>query len=594
MQNKQSFFALAVFAMTAIFVPGSFGQSDKPLSDEQAKEIISKTLAVKLAPDLSHLSDGEKATLDKLMAAGELMHELFLQQRHSEAIAAYERIKALPASEESDRSRFLFWISKGPVVTTLDNKRVAAFCKSDEEPGKTVYPPGIDTETLDKFIGDDARLREQLLHDRSVVRESTEENLAKHRATMKTYPQLAFLNPDFKKRLEVATPGSPKYYAVPYAIEYANRLTKIYELLNEAAGHVEADDSEFATYLRHRARDLLCSDYEAGDAAWITGRFKNINAEIGSYETYDDTLYGVKAFYAMSILVRDPAKSAALNSAIKNIQSIENSLPYKHQKSVRSDIPVHVCNVVADFGQSRGANTATILPNDAEHSRKYGRTILLRNNIMMNPDLFATSNQKYRSAVAPKFREDLTIEANFQRTLWHEVGHYLGVDRTESGQSLDESLGKYSDLFEEMKADLVSLFSAKKLADAGVHSAEELKAIYAGGVLRVLQTVKPRMIDQPYQTMQVIQWNYYMGNGVLSFDEKTGLLSIDYDKYHATVEKLLGEVLAVQRAGNLQRAAEFVEKHTEWREDLHEVVANRLRGALTTRFTHVSYEALEQ
>ena len=213
MRNKQTLLALTSFAFASIFIPASYGQSDKPLSDEQAREIISKTLAVKLAPDLSHLSDGEKATLDKLMAAGELMHELYLQQRHSEGIAAYERIKALPDSKDSDQSRFLFWISKGPVVTTLDNKRVAAFCKSDEEAGKTVYPPGIDSKTLDEFIGDDARLREQLLHDRSVVRESTEDNLAKHRATLRTYPQLAILNPGFAKRLKAASPDSPKYYA---------------------------------------------------------------------------------------------------------------------------------------------------------------------------------------------------------------------------------------------------------------------------------------------------------------------------------------------------------------------------------------------
>ena len=220
-QTKQTFVALATFAFAAIFVPGSYGQSNSPLSEKDAKEIISKTLAVKLAPDLSHLSAGEKATLDNLMEAGELLHELYLQQRHSEAIASYERIKSLPASEESDRSKFLFWLAKGPIVTTLDNKRLPVFCKAKEEPGKTVYPSGIDKDTLDKFIGDDAKLRERLLHDRSVVRESTEDNLAKHRATLKTYPQLGFLNPGFAKRLEEANPGTPKYYAVPYAIEYA-------------------------------------------------------------------------------------------------------------------------------------------------------------------------------------------------------------------------------------------------------------------------------------------------------------------------------------------------------------------------------------
>ena len=586
---------LAAFTLMSVVVAQDAGTADESKTvwtDKMSEDIISNTLSVRLDPDLSHLSSGEKAALEKLLAAGQMMHELYLRQRHAESLEAFARLRTMQPPEKKKTMEYLFWLFKGPMATTLDNRRIPFLAISDETAGKTVYPPGIKKSELESFIGEDAKLRERLLHDRSVVRESTEDNLTKHRATLKTYPQLATLNPGFAKRLSSSIPGEPKYYAVPYAVEYAERLTQVYDLLHEAADFVEDDDSEFASYLRCRSRDLLCSDYEGGDAAWITGRFKNLNAQIGSYETYDDLLYGVKAFYSMSILVRDPEKSKALNSAIENIQAIEDSLPYEHQKSVRSDVPVHVCNVIADFGQARGTNTATILPNDAEHSRKYGRTILLRNNIMMHPALFATSYERYRTAVAPEFRDDLTIEANFQRTLWHEVGHYLGVDRTEAGLSLDESLQQYSDLLEEMKADLVSLFSAKKLADAGVHSKEELKAIYAGGILRVLQLVKPRFIDQPYQTMQVIQWNYFLEYGVLSFDSDTGLLTIDYEKYHDTVTGLLREVLAIQRSGNPKLAGDFVEKYTTWKENLHEVIATRLRAAASSRFRHVSYGVL--
>ena len=62
----------------------------------------------------------------------------------------------------------------------------------------------------------------------------------------------------------------------------------------------------------------------------------------------------------------------------------------------KSDISVGVYNIVADFGQSRGANTATILPNDADHTRKYGRTILLRYNIMANPAYSKTEKRHFR------------------------------------------------------------------------------------------------------------------------------------------------------------------------------------------------------
>ena len=33
--------------------------------------------------------------------------------------------------------------------------------------------------------------------------------------------------------------------------------------------------------------------------------------------------------------------------------------------AIREDIPVGVYDVIADFGQSRGGNTASILPNEA-------------------------------------------------------------------------------------------------------------------------------------------------------------------------------------------------------------------------------------
>ena len=158
---------------------------------------------------------------------------------------------------------------------------------------------------------------------------------------------------------------------------------------------MEGDDIDLARYLRHRAVDLLRDDYEAGDASWVTGRFQNLNAEIGSYETYDDGLFGVKSFFAVSLLVRDPAMSATVNTVKNWLQEMEDILPYEPKKTVRTDIPVNAYNIIADFGQSRGANTATILPNERYITKKYGRTILLRNNILTDPDIFAIRKSSF-------------------------------------------------------------------------------------------------------------------------------------------------------------------------------------------------------
>ena len=212
------------------------------------------------------------------------------------------------------------------------------------------------------------------------------------------------------------------------------------------------------------------------------------------------------------------------------LQAIEDALPYEPHKRVREDISVGVYDVIADFGQARGTNTATILPNDPLFARRYGRTILMRRNILENPDLFAGDLRVWRAAMEETHAEDLVSEGNFQRTLWHEVGHYLGVDRDKQGRTLDAALEDYADAFEEMKADLVSLFALDAMRTAGTVTPAMLRAVQAAGIRRVLLNVKPRR-DQPYQTMQLAQFNYFLEKGLLAFDGASGRLAVHYERY---------------------------------------------------------------
>jgi hypothetical protein len=276
---------------------------------------------------------------------------------------------------------------------------------------------------------------------------------------------------------------------------------------------------------------------------------------------------------------------------LRGLQEVENALPYERRKRVREDIPVGVYDVVADFGQSRGGNTATILPNEAYLARRYGRTILMRANILRAPEIFGSAAAGWRAAVAPAFAEHLTAEGQFQRTLWHEVGHYLGVDRTRDGRELDEALGADGNLFEEMKADLVSLFAALELRRRGYFDDAGLRAHYASGIHRTLQNVRPRR-EQPYQSMQLMQFNWFLDRGVLRFDAATGLLSIDYARYPAAVEALLREVLAIQDAGDARRSDAFVTRWSQWDEALHGRVAAAIRAQQRARFRIVTYAAL--
>ncbi len=553
---------------------------------EKSQPIIDKTQTITLSPDLSKLSDGERKAVAKLLEAGRIFQKLYEEQRHPQALSAYRALEELdkrtgstPATQNLLK---LYRLNQGPIATTLENKREPFLPVDPTKPGKNVYPWGMAKETIDQRHLD-------LLDLRTVVRSQT--NLTPDIATLKKYPVLQTLHPKLLSQLSIAKTDVDFLYAVPYAVAYADDLMKAYGLLFEAADAVQKDDEEFARFLRNRARDLLSNDYESGDASWVTGRFKNLNAQIGSYETYDDELFGVKTFFSFSLLQTRQQETTALRQAMKGLQALEDSLPYKNQKKVREDIPVGVYDVVADFGQSRGGNTASILPNETYLARRYGRTILLRANIMRNADIFEGSSRTLAAAVGEEQAKVLTPDGNFYRTLWHEVGHYLGVDRTADGRDLDEALQDNANAMEEMKADLVSLFVAEALHKQGYYTDAQLRSVYAGGILRVLQNNRPRR-DQPYNTMQLMQWNFFLENGLLTFDAATKKLHINFEKYHEVVGKMLEKTLAVQYAGDKAASDQYIDQYTKWDDNLHGVIATNIRAQQRYRFRIFKYAAL--
>lgn len=577
---------------------------------EKSQPIIDKTQTITLSPDLSRLSAGERTAVAKLIEVGQIFQKLYEEQRHPEAISSYRALVQLDKRGSSPRTAnllTLFRLFQGPIATTLDNKREPFLPVDPPAAGKNVYPWNITKEEIEQWlvtVPANSDRREEILDLRSVVRTASPKNIRDDIARLRQYPALVTLHPNLLPRLEALdgtqrrsgpritqTPSPQGFYVVPYSVAYADDLMTAYRLLNEAADAVKKDDREFARYLRNRARDLLSNDYESGDASWVTGHFKNLNAQIGAYETYDDELYGVKTFFAFNVLVTRQQETTALRQAMKGLQALEDSLPYKQHKKVREDIPVGVYDVVADFGQSRGGNTATILPNESYLARQYGRTILLRANIMRDPNIFEGTSRTLAAALGEEQAKALTPEGNFYRTLWHEVGHYLGVDRTKDGRDLDEALQDDSNTIEEMKADLVSLFVAEALRKQNYYTDAQLRSVYAGGILRVLQNNRPRR-DQPYNTMQLMQWNFYLENGLLSFDPATKTLGIHYEKYHDVVGKMLARTLEVQYQGDKAAADQFIDQYTKWDDNLHGVIAANIRAQQKYRFRLFKYAAL--
>lgn len=562
-------------------------------SVEQSDVILSRSERFDVEADTSELTEGERAALDELLEVGAILERLYERSRHPQAeavgayLASYE-----PASDgetaQLERLRRLFGAASGPIIVDLEGERVPfAPITPAYEPGRNVYPTGLNRDTLEPWLEAHPEEAATIRATRTVVRRRTEASLAADRATMAAHPWLAALHPDLEGRLAGA-PDEDGFYAVPYALAYADDLLEASGHLFAAARHVRADDADLADYLEQRARDLLSNDYEGGDAAWTQGRFAHLNAQIGAYETYDDHLLGQKAFFSTSLLIRNAEASRELEAAVARLADFEAALPGGPYGQVRTQIPIGIYDVHADFGQARGANTASILPNEEHVTRKYGRTILIRRNVITNPAILAAAHARFRAAVAPANAEDLGEHGNFDRTVWHEVGHYLGPKRTADDRVVTEALGQWHNHIEELKADLVSLWLMPRLVELGVIDEARRRSAYASGVLRVLVTIRPPRTS-PYATMCLMQQNWLLEHGALSFED--GHLAIDYDRYPAAVEGMLTEVLAIQRAGDAAAAEAFIDRWARWDDAVQGVIGQATDG-VAPRYWIPRYAAL--
>ena len=557
---------------------------------DRAEALLARSETFELDADLSGLTEGERSAVARLIEIGMIVQHIYEESRHHQALALYEHLAHWTDEADSGHAelmRRLYAQFSGPIAF-VEGQRIPFAPVDPYVPGRNVYPRDVDEATLSAYI--EAHPEEPgLASPRTVVRRRAQEQQSMDSAALHTSPWLGALHPGLEARLRREA-DQTAFYAVPYSLAYAEDIVEMSEQLFSCAEDVRGDDPDLADYFEQRARDLLSDDYEAGDAAWVSGEFRRLNAEVGAYETYDDHLLGQKAFFATSILVRAPEESAELARAVRELGAFESALPGGPYGTVRARIPIGIYDVVADFGQARGANTASILPNEAHITRKYGRTILIRRNVITHPTIVAAAQRRFRAAVHADHAEDLGPRGNFDRTVWHEVGHYLGPKTTIDGRVVTEALGNLHNHIEELKADLVSLWLMPRLVELGVIDADRRRAAYAAGVLRTLVTSEPPRTSA-YRTMQLMQQNYFLDQGVLRLEDDH--LRVDYGRYARAVAAMLTEVLAIQRNGDRAAAEAFITRWAVWDPNIQGVLGPRLDEA-APRYWLPRYAALEE
>jgi len=348
---------------------------------------------------------------------------------------------------------------------------------------------------------------------------------------------------------------------VPYHVAYKADLERAAALLREAAKY--SADASFAHYLGMRADALLSDDYQPSDLAWMDMKTNPVDIVIGPIETYEDQLFGYKAAYEGLVLVKDQAWSAKLARFAKFLPSLQKGLPvdakYKHE-TPGSAADLNAYNAIYYGGNANvGAKTIAInLPNDEQVQLKKGtRRLQLENVIRAKFDTILVPIAK--QLIAEDQLRNVTFDAFFEDTMFHEVAHGLGIKNTLDGKgTVSAALKDYASNFEEGKADVLGLYLIDALSNRGELDKSKLMDSYVTFLAGMLRSVRFGASDA-HGKANMIRFNFFAERGAFVRDPQTGRYRVDFDKMHDAMNALSAKLLTVQGGGDYAEARRMTE-----------------------------------
>jgi hypothetical protein len=356
-----------------------------------------------------------------------------------------------------------------------------------------------------------------------------------------------------------------KLVTVPYHEAYAADLERAAALLREAAKH--SADKSFARYLDMRADALLDDDFQPSDMAWMDMKSNPVDVVIGPIETYEDQLFGYKAAYEGLVLVKDQAWSAKLARFAQFLPSLQVGLPVADKYKAEtpgSDADLGAYEAVYYGGNANvGAKTIAInLPNDEEVQLKKGtRRLQLENVIRAKFDaiLLPIANQ----LIAKEQLPNVTFDAFFEDTMFHEVAHGLGIkhvlgeDGAPGKTTVSDALREFSSNFEEGKADVLGLYMIDALSQRGELDKARLMDSYVTFLAGMLRSVRFGASDA-HGKANMIRFNFFAERGAFVRGDD-GRYRVDFDRMREAVNALSAKLLTVQGDGDYAEARRMTE-----------------------------------
>ena len=505
---------------------------DKPVSIRMGlatslPEQLAKWRVVRMPFNAAGLSARQRGMVEKLVDACRYLDDIYWRQSDPEGLTLYQELQGNTNRIDAQVRRMLM-INGSRFDLLRENQPFVGM--HPMPPGRGFYPPGLTREQIEEYVRQHPESKAAIYSPYTVVRWRGKELVG-----------------------------------VPYHVAYRSLLGPAARDLRQAA--TLSDDPAFAKFLRMRADALLNDDYYNSDLAWLDLKDPKFDVIFAPYETYLDSLLGVKTSYGAAVLIRDPAESRKLALYQKYVPEIQDALPLaaEDRPSKRGlATPMEVMNAPFRAGDLRHGYQAVAdnLPNDPRiHEAKGTKKIFFKNfmDARVNYVILPVAKRVMRPDQAAR----VTGEGYLAGTLLHEISHGLGpaFARTAAGKAdVREAIGPtYSEL-EEAKADAVGMFGLKWLVDHGALPKSRLPEYYASFVGGLFRTVRFGT-GEAHGRAEMMEFNYLTEQKAITRDSATGRYAVDYAKMPAAIDSLARELLEQEATGDRDRAAAWFNKY---------------------------------
>ncbi len=485
----------------------------------RAADALSKFKNIEVGYDLTKLSDDIRDALPHLIAALDVVTDIYLRQQDERLPGIWKKVMA---GSDEEKKRF-YNRFKGPWDQLSEYATVYPDDLPDRAKGCAFYPDGMDAAALEAAIAKLPAAEQEKMRD--------------------TYT--------------VIRKEGDKLIAVPYHEYYRADLEKLAGHLKKAAALVKHEGLK--KYILNRGESLLTGKYQETEAEWVKLTDAPLEFVFGPFEVYADGVLGIKSTYEGFLLAVDHEKGARLKEIENNLGHLSAvfPMPAGSKAAVGGMAPMVVAHELYASGEAyHGIMTSAFnLPNDPWVRGNVGWKQVMIYNIMQ-------AKFKTCTSVIAKRISDNRITAEFDPyfffVLMHEVSHGLGPAYRADGTKVAVAIGSAYTTIEEAKADTGGLVLLLKMGGKyGVpqFGKRPLLDSFFAGLFRSMRFG----VHEAHGGANVIEFNWMKERGVITVNPDGSFETHDKN-FAATADELLEELCRIEAAATPDEAAAFVKK----------------------------------